>query len=188
MALLEGDQVVYVAQQPSPHAMRMFTEAGRRANLHDTGVGKAILATLADAEIRGIVGRVGMPTPTVKSHGTPESLLADVAQIRKRGYAIDDEEQEPAYAATPSPCHRPPRRWPCRSARCLGWMRPLASEPSPYCRVWPLRSVPPCTSDRLAPQAPSRHFDSNTPSRAPTRDGAVPHCESMYPLDGTSVG
>ncbi len=110
MALLEGDQVVYVAQQPSEHAMRMFTEVGRRANLHDTGVGKAILATLSDAEIRGIVGRVGMPTPTVKSHGTPESLLADVAQIRKRGYAIDDEEQEPGvrcYAVTvpqaPSP-------------------------------------------------------------------------------------
>ena len=94
MALLEGDQVVYVAQQPSPHAMRMFTEVGRRANLHDTGVGKAILATLSDADVRGIVGRVGMPTPTPKSHGTVESLLADVAQIRARGYSIDDEEQE----------------------------------------------------------------------------------------------
>ena len=94
MAMLEGDQVVYVAQQPSPHAMRMFTEVGRRANLHDTGVGKAILAGLDDAEIRGIVGRVGMPTPTQHSHGTVESLLADVARIRERGYAIDNEEQE----------------------------------------------------------------------------------------------
>ncbi len=94
MALLEGDQVVYVAQQPSPHAMRMFTEVGRRANLHDTGVGKAILATLSDADIRGIVGRVGMPTPTAKSHGTVDSLLADIAAIRLRGYSIDDEEQE----------------------------------------------------------------------------------------------
>jgi IclR family acetate operon transcriptional repressor len=81
MALLDGDQVVYVAQQPSPHAMRMFTEVGRRA-------------TLDDDRILGIVGRVGMPTPTVKSHGTPESLLADIAEIRTRGYSIDDEEQE----------------------------------------------------------------------------------------------
>jgi IclR family acetate operon transcriptional repressor len=94
MALLDGDQVVYVAQQPSPHAMRMFTEVGRRASLHDTGVGKAILATLTDEEILGIIGRVGMPTPTPNSHGTPESLLADIAAIRARGYSIDDEEQE----------------------------------------------------------------------------------------------
>src|SRR3954447_18864806 len=79
MALLDGDQVVYVAQQPSPHAMRMFTEVGRRADLHDTGVGKAILGQLEDADIRGILGRVGMPTPTVHSHGTVESLMADVA-------------------------------------------------------------------------------------------------------------
>ena len=114
MALLEGDQVVYVAQQPSPHAMRMFTEVGRRANLHDTGVGKAILATLSDADIRGIVGRVGMPTPTAKSHGTPESLLVDIAAIRQRGYAIDDEEQELVSVVMPSLCPAHPRPWRCR--------------------------------------------------------------------------
>ena len=85
MALMDGDQIVYVAQQPSPHAMRMFTEVGRRANLHDTGVGKAILATLSDDEVRRIVARTGMPTPTPKSHGTIESLLADLADIRRRG-------------------------------------------------------------------------------------------------------
>lgn len=94
MALMDGDQVVYVAQQPSPHAMRMFTEVGRRANLHDTGVGKAILATLPDDEVRRIIARTGMPTPTPKSHATVESLLADLADIRQRGYSIDDEEQE----------------------------------------------------------------------------------------------
>ena len=94
MALMDGDQIVYVAQQPSPHAMRMFTEVGRRANMHDTGVGKAILATLPDEEVRRIVGRTGMPTPTPKSHGDVESLLADLAEIRRRGYSIDDEEQE----------------------------------------------------------------------------------------------
>jgi len=94
MALLDGDQVVYVAQQPSPHAMRMFTEVGRRASLHDTGVGKAILATMTDDEVRRIVARTGMATPTVKSHSTPASLLDDLAEIRRRGYAIDDQEQE----------------------------------------------------------------------------------------------
>lgn len=94
MALLDGDQVVYVAQQPSRHAMRMFTEIGRRVNLHDTGVGKAILAGMSDDEVRAIIGRVGMPTPTAKSHSTVAELISDLDQIRARGYAIDDEEQE----------------------------------------------------------------------------------------------
>jgi IclR family acetate operon transcriptional repressor len=94
MAVLDSDMVIYVAQFPSRHSMRMFTEVGRRAHTHDTGVGKAILAQLDDEVIRGIVQRTGMPTPTSKSIGDIESLLADLGRIRERGYSIDEEEQE----------------------------------------------------------------------------------------------
>jgi len=94
MAMLDGDMVVYIAQVPSAHSMRMFTEVGRRVHTHDSGVGKAILAQLDDDRVRGIVGRAGMPTPTEMSIGTIDELLADLARTRERGYAIDDNEQE----------------------------------------------------------------------------------------------
>ncbi|MEH0108661.1 IclR family transcriptional regulator [Tersicoccus sp. MR15.9] len=94
MAVLDGDMIVYVAQKPSPHPMRMFTEVGRRAHTHDTGVGKAILAQLTDAEVLRIVASAGMPVHTEHSHATTESLLEDLAEIRRRGYSIDDNEQE----------------------------------------------------------------------------------------------
>ena len=94
MALLDSDMVVYVAQVPSPHAMRMFTEVGRRAHTHDTGVGKAILAQLAPETVRTIVTGAGMPTPTPKSIGSLEDLEAELENIRERGYSIDEEEQE----------------------------------------------------------------------------------------------
>ncbi len=94
LAALDRDAVVYVAQSPSPHAMRMFTEVGRRVDLHDTGVGKAILASLPESTIESIIGRTGMATPTSHSHANLESLLADVREIRDRGYSIDDQEQE----------------------------------------------------------------------------------------------
>ena len=57
-------------------------------------MGKAILATLSDDEVRRIVARTGMATPTPKSHATIDSLLTDLGEIRRRGYSIDDEEQE----------------------------------------------------------------------------------------------
>ena len=94
MAVLDSDMVIYVAQVPSLHSMRMFTEVGRRAHTHATGVGKAILAQLDDDTVRGIVTRAGMPTPTSKSIGDVEELLADLKLIRERGYSIDEEEQE----------------------------------------------------------------------------------------------
>lgn len=37
LAVLDGDQAAYVAQVPSPHSVRMFTEIGRRVPLHCTG-------------------------------------------------------------------------------------------------------------------------------------------------------
>jgi IclR family acetate operon transcriptional repressor len=94
VAVLDGDRVIYIAQVPSRHSMRMFTEVGRRVHLHATGVGKAILAQLDDATVRGIVSRAGMPTPTSKSIGDVDTLLEDLETIRRRGYSIDEEEQE----------------------------------------------------------------------------------------------
>lgn len=94
MAVLDSDMIVYVGQVPSKHSMRMFTEVGRHAHTHATGVGKAILAQLDDDVVRGIVGRAGMPVATPKSIGDIDSLLADLERIRERGYAIDEQEQE----------------------------------------------------------------------------------------------
>lgn len=94
MAMLDSDMVIYVAQVPSPHAMRMFTEVGRRAHTHDTGVGKAILSQLTDDVVRNIVLKAGMPTPTSRSISTIDALIAELAIIRDRGYSVDEGEQE----------------------------------------------------------------------------------------------
>lgn len=94
LATIDGDRVIYVSQAPSPHAMRMFTEVGRRSYMHSSGVGKAILSQLDDAEVREIVGRAGMPVATPHTLGTVDALLDDLATSRRRGYAIDDGEQE----------------------------------------------------------------------------------------------
>ena len=94
LATIDGDRVVYVSQAPSPHAMRMFTEVGRRAHLHSTSVGKAILAQLSDDAVRDIISRTGTPRSTERSLDSLDALLTDITLTRERGYAIDDGEQE----------------------------------------------------------------------------------------------
>lgn len=94
MALLDGDEVVYVAQVPSRHAMRMFTEVGRRVLPHSTGVGKALLAHRPAAEVRGILARNGMPAATERTIISPEAFLRELERVRGEGYAVDDNEQE----------------------------------------------------------------------------------------------
>ncbi|MBB5936216.1 IclR family transcriptional regulator [Streptomyces zagrosensis] len=94
MALLDGDEVVYVAQVPSRHSMRMFTEVGRRVLPHSTGVGKALLAHVSDAEVRALLARTGMPAATEKTITTPDAFLSALQAVRGAGYAVDHDEQE----------------------------------------------------------------------------------------------
>ena len=94
MAMLEGDACVYVAQVPSPRAMRMFTEVGRFVMPHCTGVGKAILSTLPDPDVRALLGRTGMPPRTEHTITSPDAMIAALGAVRKQGYAVDDGEQE----------------------------------------------------------------------------------------------
>jgi IclR family acetate operon transcriptional repressor len=95
LAVLDGEEIVYVAQvQPSQNFMRMFTEVGRRVKPHATAVGKAMLATKSDDEVRELVKRTGMPRRTEQTLTTPKQLFADLERVRERGYALDDGEQE----------------------------------------------------------------------------------------------
>ena len=94
MAILDGDRATYVAQVPSTHSMRMFTEIGRRVHTHSSGVGKALLAFLDEEHVQGIVAQAGLPVATPQTIGTADALARELDLIRGRGYAIDDGEQE----------------------------------------------------------------------------------------------
>lgn len=110
MAVLEGDAVVYVAQVPSAHSMRMFTEVGRRVSAHCTGVGKALLSQLPDESVRDLLRRTGMPAQTPRTLTDPGALLAELAEVRQQGWAVDDAEQEAGVRCVAVPIHGAPAR------------------------------------------------------------------------------
>lgn len=93
-AILSGDRAEYIAQSPSPHTMRTFTEVGSRVALHSTGVGKALLSTLGDDDVSALVMRAGLPAATEHTITSSSALLAELEKIRARGYALDEQEQE----------------------------------------------------------------------------------------------
>ncbi len=94
LAMLDGDRVVYLAQAPGRHAMRMFTEPGRRVDAHCTAVGKAMLARLPERRVRQILERSRMPRYTAATITDPDAMVDHLATVRRQGYAIDDGEQE----------------------------------------------------------------------------------------------
>ena len=94
LAMLDGDQVAYVAQAPGRQAMRMFTEVGRRVHPHCTAVGKALLAHAPEADVRALLARTGLPRRTDHTLTDVDAFLTALAGVREAGYALDEGEQE----------------------------------------------------------------------------------------------
>lgn len=94
LAMLDGDQIVYVAQAQSQRSMRMFTEVGRRVLPHCTAVGKAIMAELPSGQVREILRRTGMPRYTDNTITDSDDFAKALAWANEHGYAMDEGEQE----------------------------------------------------------------------------------------------
>jgi len=94
LAMLDGDEIVYISQVPSRYSVRMFTEVGRRVLPHCTGVGKAILATLPPEHVRDLLQRTGMPQYTENTVADPGEFARQLELAAERGYAMDEGEQE----------------------------------------------------------------------------------------------
>lgn len=105
LAVLDRERAVYVAQAPCARTVRMFTEIGNRVPLHSTGCGKVLLAYQPDEVARAIVARTGLPAHTARTIADPATLWQELAAIRRRGYAVDDEEYEEGVRCFAVPVH-----------------------------------------------------------------------------------
>lgn len=86
-------EVVYLDQVASMHLVKMFTAPGMRVPFYCTGTGKAILAhkaaAVVDAVLRGTLKRYTRHTLVNRA-----AIENELAQVRRLGYALDNEEME----------------------------------------------------------------------------------------------
>jgi IclR family transcriptional regulator, acetate operon repressor len=95
LARLDGTRVIYLDILESPQAMRLAARPGERDHLHSTALGKAVAAGLDEGEVRRIIDAEGLPRFTDRTITDAERLLQELRRVRRRGYAIDDGENEP---------------------------------------------------------------------------------------------
>lgn len=110
LAMLDGDQVVYVAQAQSRHSMRMFTEVGRRVLPHCTAVGKAMMAQMPLPQVRDILQRTGMPEHTENTITDPDEFARQLVESARTGFALDEGEQEMGVRCVAVPVPDAPAR------------------------------------------------------------------------------
>ncbi|HBT40547.1 MAG: IclR family transcriptional regulator C-terminal domain-containing protein [Alphaproteobacteria bacterium] len=92
LGIQDDGEVIYLAQVESRETMRAYRAPGTRVPMHCSGVGKALLANQSEEEVNRILQRHGLSKVTDKTLATPVRFRDALGQIRRQGYALDDEE------------------------------------------------------------------------------------------------
>nr|WP_069853839.1 IclR family transcriptional regulator [Actinoalloteichus hymeniacidonis] len=95
LAVPEDDSMVYLAKEQGVRAVTLNCRLGGRRAQHVTSLGKAWLAALPPAERVQRVARMDLVRLTPNTIVDPDRLLEELAQTARRGWAIDDIENEP---------------------------------------------------------------------------------------------
>ena len=91
-AMLSDDEAVYLEKLVDPGLPYQFaSRVGGRILLHCTAIGKSLLAAMPDDDV---LARLELVRRTPRTIVSAESLREELEQVRERGFAIDDEENE----------------------------------------------------------------------------------------------
>jgi len=97
MVILDQNEVLYIDKVEASEnttGLRMVSMLGSRIPAHCSAVGKVLLAALPEAKLLELIGSKGLPRKTQNTITDLGKLKEHLSLIRKRGYALDNEENE----------------------------------------------------------------------------------------------
>jgi|SRR5688572_6427943 len=126
LTMLDGSDVVYLDRVETAWPLRMNLQPGSRVPLHCTASGKLLLASLPASRRRRLVHSLVLERHTNRTLTDAKALESELAQIRRRGFATDDEEYVAGLV-----CIAVPVTLRRRTAACIAVHAPLARMPLP---------------------------------------------------------
>ena len=99
----ENGMAICVYLSRGPNAILPPTDVGYREYLHCIASGKALMAHLPEERIEWVLSKHGLPARTESTISDRESLFETLAEVRERGYALNDEEKLRGLRAVGAP-------------------------------------------------------------------------------------
>lgn len=94
LVLRDGTDIIYVDKVEGNQTIRMHSKIGNRSPMYCTGVGKAIMSTLNEDEIKWIWENSDIKRLTEHTIIDLEDMYRTIGKIKSAGYALDNEENE----------------------------------------------------------------------------------------------
>lgn len=92
---LDGTEAVYIYKEESTiNSVRLVSKVGSRIPLYCSGVGKALMADMSPEKVQSIWETSEKKAYTPNTITDYETFLECLEQVRKLGYALDNEENE----------------------------------------------------------------------------------------------
>lgn len=93
LAVLEGMNVLHLDVLESPHRLSVVSVIGQTGDVYCTALGKAVLAYMEDGPRKDdLLASIKFVAKTPRTITSMARLKEDLAQVRKQGFAHDDEE------------------------------------------------------------------------------------------------
>ena len=92
LGIEKNDAVLFISQVETHAPIRAFFPPGTLSPLHASGIGKVLLAYAPDASVARFAA-AGMEHFTENTKSNLAELSADLAEIRTRGYSLDEQER-----------------------------------------------------------------------------------------------
>jgi DNA-binding IclR family transcriptional regulator len=102
LAVLDVVDVVFLDVLESPQRVKLAAAVGQRLPACATASGKSMLAFMPDEAVQRVLKR-GLPRHTERTLCSPETFLEELKEVRRRGYAFDEQELEEGIDAVAAP-------------------------------------------------------------------------------------
>lgn len=107
LSVLRGNRCLFAASVESQRMVRVTSRVGQGPFAHTAAGGKVLLSALTDERLRDLIPAEQLPASTERSLGTRTELEAELALVRKLGFARNVGESEADMYALAVPVHRP---------------------------------------------------------------------------------
>ena len=103
VAVLDGDDIVYVVRVPTKRIMAVTIAVGTRFPAYATSMGRVLLASLPAAELEHYLNRARLEPLTRRTITDAGRLRAVLEDVRSQGHAVVDQELEDGLRSAAAP-------------------------------------------------------------------------------------
>ncbi|PSK86938.1 IclR family transcriptional regulator [Murinocardiopsis flavida] len=110
LGYFENPTVIYVDKYAGNAPVQMYSRIGTPAPLHCTAMGKAVAASLPEAERTALAAGLDYPVSTERTITNAADYLHELDTVRRQGYALNLGEHEEVVSAVAVPIRQPDGR------------------------------------------------------------------------------